>query len=249
MEVDSLHPIFHFRKTDPTMSNAITAFSSVPFSPAALAKPKKKAGKFPARLQFIATGQSKVVTSGQVKVGHWALVDGETTTDLGESINVIVLGRLDKAVNMTSDDVETHFAPSKGYDECVEAVEADGYNSGCMFGPVFLCFLCDTEQFVELFLNNKSGRLEGDNINGFLPISEAVAKEFECEARPARPATLGSKTASFKKGKKTIEYCVPTTDECVVALEVENPPTPEQLKEACDNFVKQAEVEEAGRDR
>lgn len=235
--------------------NAISAFSSasLPFSAAALAKPRTDNDRgYASRLQFISTGSSKLVTAGQVKIGSYALVNGEKVVDLGKEILVVPLGRLDKAIDFSSGD-ETIVAFGEGtpeYDKIKAEVVKDGFDSGCMYGPVFLCYEVSSAQFVELFLNNVSGRNEAENINEFLPISvEASDAHFAAtgervNARAPRAAKLGSKEVTSKRGKKTYIYNVPTTAEGG-PLNVSTPPTTERLQAAFASFFKQAEPKEA----
>jgi hypothetical protein len=241
------------------MSNtSLAAFGSIPVSEAALPSTEKAAkkpqGKFLPRVQFVSTGSSKLVTDKKVEVGHWALVDGDETTDLGESIDVIVLARVDKGVDFSGDETVVAFKSSNEEDNAeyarIEAeVIADGYDSGCMYGPVYLLFLCDTEQFVELFFNNTSGRNEADNIDLFLPISVEAAQANDCEPRAPRLATLGTKEVTSKRGKKSYTYCVPTTNEGPKALQIDNPPQPAEVIERCNKFVDQTKIEKESRNR
>jgi len=240
------------------MSNTqLAAFGSIPVSEAALPSTEKKAkpqGKFLPRVQFVSTGSSKLVTEKKVGVGHWALVDGDVTTDLGESIDVIVLARVDKGVDFSGDETVVAFKSQNEEDNAeyarIEAeVIADGYDSGCMYGPVFLLFLCDTEQFVECFLNNTSGRNEADNIDLFLPISVEAAKANDCEPRAPRLATLGTKEVTSKRGKKSYTYNVPTTNEGPKSIKLDNPPEPTEVIERCNKFVDQTKIEKESRNR
>jgi hypothetical protein len=237
--------------------NELAAFGAIPFSPAALAKPKTNAERgFASRLQFISTGSSKLVSSGKCKVGHYALVDGEQTYDLGPSVTVIPLGRLDKAIDFSGDECIVAFGEgTPEYESIKSEVTTAGFDSGCMYGPVFLCYEVKSGQFVELFLNNASGRNEAENINTFLPVSQAASDQhFEqtgdrVDPRAPRAAILGSKEVTSKRGKKTYVYSVPTTSEAG-QISVGEPPTQEQLTKAVNNFFKQAQPkEEEGRDR
>jgi len=232
-------------KTEAT--TALAAFGAIPFSPAAIAVPGAQTGKFLPRVQFLSTGSCKLVSEGKAKVGSYALIDGGNVIDLGKEINVIPLCKLNKAVDIA--EGVSHFAPSEDYDRCVAAVEDSGFDSGCMYGPYYLLFLADTEQFVELFLTNTSGRNEESNIDSFLPISAEAAAQHGIEARAPRPATLGSKEVTSKRGKKSYTYNVPLTNECTTTLNVENPPTQEDVISRCNKFVAQADVETESRSR
>ena len=222
-------------------TTALAVFGAIPFSEAALAVPGKPSGKYLPRIQHLSTGSCKLVSEGKAKVGSYALVDGSNVTDLGKEINVIPLCKLNKGVNTTEGG--SFFAPSEEYNRCVEAVEASGFDSGCMYGPFYLLFLVDTEQFVELFLTNVSGRNEETNIDSFLPVNADAAAKHGIEARAPRAATLSSKEVTSKRGKKSYTYNVPVTNECTTRLNVQNPPTQEDVISQCNKFVAQADVE------
>lgn len=241
--------------------NALTTFggdASIPFSPAAIAPPKRKpSGKFLPNLKFLANDMCGEVKAKKAKAGHWCLVEGDTVTDLGESIVCIPFVRLDKAIDNNPDDAIVAFGvETEEYVRIADEVDADGYDSGCMYGPCFLMYCVDLERFVSCWLYSKSARNEGDNISVFLPVAKEHETE-ECPARPARPATLGArevtstpKNAKGEKGKKSYTYNVPTTEECTSELQLEgDPPTPEELVAECNKFVAQSVVEDESRER
>lgn len=242
-----------------SQENALTTFGAgvdIPFSPAAIAPPKRKSsGRFLPNLKFLANDMCGEVKSDKAEAGHWCLVEGDTVTDLGESVVAIPFIRLDKAIDNNPDDAIVAFGVENDeYIRIAEEVDEDGYDSGCMYGPCFLMYLVDTESFVSCWLYSKSARNEGDNISVFLPVSAEHETE-ECPARAARPATLGAREVTTtpkkdgKKGKKTYTYNVPTTELYSGELNVETPPTNEELGEECVKFVKQTVVEDESRDR
>jgi hypothetical protein len=227
--------------------NALTTFGAVeiPFSPAAVATPKRKSsGKFLPHLKFLANESCSEVKKNQAEAGHWCLIEGDTVTDLGEEIVAIPFVRLDKAMDNSGDEpVVAYGIENEAYVAIAEEVDVDGYDSGCMYGPIFLLYLVDTEQWVDMWLYSVSARNEADNINLFLPVSKEYATE-ECPARPPRPATLGGKeiTITPKKGtgKKKFTYNCPTTAEGPKTLQLENPPTGEDAVAECVKFIAQS---------
>jgi len=231
--------------------NQLTAFSGIPFSPAALAKPKREDKGYAPRLQLVSTGSSGLVEKG-VSVGNYGLVDGDNVSDLGDSLTIIPLVRLDKAVDFSdSEEVVSAFGEDNPEFQRIKGeVDENGYDSGCMYGPLFLAFLVETCQFVELFLNNKSGRNVADDFNPFLPIGKEVAESLNVEPRAPQPVQLTSVLLPRKPSKKTrhkwhaIEVAAHEGP-----LNVAEPPSQEALQKACDNFVKQSIVEDEDRDR
>lgn len=227
------------------MANNLVAFSGIPFSQAALAKPKANPDRgYASRLQLCSKG--KLIDEGKVRPGSFAIIDGDNVVDLGKEITCIPLVVLDKALDVSGDEVVVAFGKDNPeYQRIAEASKTA--DSGCMFGPVFLVFETSTCQFLELFLNNKSGRNEADRIAAYLPISEEAAKEYGVPARAPSAVTVNSKLCKSKNGKWTwfAPECGPGPDN----LNVETPPTNESIAKACGDFVKQSIVEAEDRDR
>lgn len=232
------------------MSNELAAFSSIPFSPAALAKPRQNLDRgYAPRLQLISTGTSGIAMKKQAQVGNFAIVDGDRVEDVGDSHVIIPLARLDKAVDTSGDSAVVAFGQDNPEFQSIAArCDRDGFDSGCMYGPVFLVFHVGTCQFLEIYLNNKSGRLEAERINTYLPISKEAAEQYGVDARAPAPVSLSSKLIPAK-GKRRNSWYVPVAEDGPATLNVETPPSPEELQKACGNFIKQAQVEKEDRDR
>ena len=234
--------------------NQLAAFGSIPFSPAALAKPKQNLDRgYAPRLQLVSTGTSNLAMDKKAEVGNWAIVDGESVVDLGDSVVVIPLCRLEKAVDFSNSDndigvVSAFGADTEAYIAIQKASDEFGYDSNCMYGPLYLGFCVTTCQFVEYFCNNKSSRNEAPRLDAFLPISAEAAKQYKVEAREPVPVSFCTKKVKGR-GKNKNQWYVPVITAHEGELNVENPPVPEDLAKACANFVKQTIVEEDDRDR
>lgn len=224
------------------MSNQLSAFNAIPFSPATLAnKPKRNLERgYASRLQLVATGTSGLAMDEKCKVGNYALVDGDEAIDLGNDLTVVPLVRLDKAVDFSGDDVEVAFGvDNPRYVDIAGRSDRDGYDSGCMYGPVYLVFETGTGQFLELFLNSKSTRREDSSLIPFLPVSQEAAAQYDCEPRAPQMVSLSSK--KLERGKN--KWYVPVVKEGPPSVDIADPPTPEEITTACLNFVKQTEAE------
>jgi len=224
-------------------SNSLVAFSGIPFSQAALAKPKQNLDRgYASRLQLCSKG--KLIDEGKVRPGCFAIVDGDNVVDLGKEVTLIPLACLDKALDVSGEEVVVAFGEDNP--EYIRiSKESTVQDSGCMYGPVYLVFETSTCQFLELFFNNKSGRNEAPKLATFLPISAEAAKAYKVEARAPRAATVKSKLV--KKGKWS--WFAPEIVDGPATLDVETPPSSEDIVKACENFAKQAIVEDEDRDR
>jgi len=226
------------------MSNELTAFNSVPVSAAALTTEASAPtrSKFPARLQLVSKG--KLVDSGKVRPGHFAIINGEEILDVGNGVDCIPLACLDKALDVSGDEVKVAFGANNELFKDIKARAATP-NSGCMFGPVFLVFERSTASFVELFFNNKSGRMEADKLKACCPVSQAAADELGIESRPAAAANITSKYIE----KERFSWFAP---EIVKAegVSFDKTPTSEELLEQVNRFLEQGvEASSEGRDR
>jgi len=177
------------------MSKNALSNLSLPTSSLSLADLKKEytGGGFVKRLQLVTKG--KLVDQGLVKPGHWAIpISDEEATDLGESCDVLVCSVRHKALDTNEKP------PVAAYDQAGELYQsiktrAGEKNSGCMYGPSFLVYERTTEQFLEIFFGNASGRQEAGNLADFLPVSEEQAKAYGkgFKAQPPQAATLTAK--------------------------------------------------------
>lgn len=222
-------------------NNALATLDDLPFSDHSIAARNDPApGGYARRLQLVSKG--KLVDSGQVKPGHYAIVDGDDATDIGDKVDVIPLAVLDKALDTSGEDVVVAFGRENPvYQEIFEASKER--DSGCMVGPVFLVFERSTGQFFEYFANNKSAVSEAKKIYPFLPVSKAAAKAHGIEPQAPRPLNLSSKYIE----KKKYSWFAPVAKASTATFD--NPPSKEALLGAINNFLKQAEVEEESRER
>lgn len=239
------------------MSNELAAFGSVPFTPAITNKPKHDLDRgYAPRLQLVSTGNSKVVLEDQAKAGEFVIQDGEDVTVVGEKVgkgvnvvNLVLLGKIYKAVDRSGDEVVVNFDPeSDVYKDIAAREAAGGFDSGCMHGPVYLAYCIDAEAFVELGLISKSSKREENKLDQFVPIGEEHAKALGIEARGPSIVTLKSRFIDGKKHK----WFVFDTKAGPETLDGVEPPAAELVTKACTNFYKQTlpeEVEEEDRAR
>ena len=130
-----------------------------------------KSSEFLGRLQLYTKG--KAINKGRVGPGHYGIPEGEDVTDLGDMIDLYVLARRPKAIDMTDTD-----AILVSYDpDCEEfnriKEQSMEKESHCMFGPSFLVYERTQKRFLEFFCGSKSTRSEAKKVYPFLPLSTA----------------------------------------------------------------------------
>lgn len=223
----------------------LSLFNSLPVSAAALTKSEEATSggrKYAARLQLVSKG--KLVDSGKVRPGCFAIIDGENVTDLGKSIDLIPLAVLDKALDVSGETPVVAF--NRNNPEFKRIAETSKtVNSGCMYGPCFLVFERTSGSFLEIFFNNKSGRAEADKLKDFVPVNAADAEALGISARPASPACIKSKYIE----REQWSWFAPEIG-AAEGVSFDKTPTADELLEAVNRFLGQAAAPaEGGRDR
>lgn len=130
-----------------------------------------KSQQFLGRLQLYTKGAA--VNKRLVAPGEYGIPEsGDEITRLGDSVDVIVLARRPKALDMGDKDaIISNYDPET--DQFKDIANRSGKpNSGCMYGPSFLVFERTTGRFLEFFCGTKSSRSEAGKIYPFLPLSK-----------------------------------------------------------------------------
>lgn len=169
-----------------------------------------KAGDYLPRLQLL-TSNSEKCKDGSFPVNHYALVNGSNLTDLGDSVDVLVITWRPKAIEM-GDEIITVYDPTDAEFERIQ-VKSDEKDSGCMFGIEFLVWCAGAKQFATFFMGGKSSRREAPNVKALL----------------RKAATLKSHLIEGKKYK----WQSPCVTVCSTLFD---PPSLEALKKEVDKF-------------
>lgn len=167
---------------------------------------------FLARLQLFSKG--KAIDKGQIPPGHWGIPEGDDViTDLGETVDCLVLARRAKALDMSDKEaIITNFDMKS--DEFVRIQDAAGQkDSGCMYGPSFLVIERSTGRFLEWFCGSKSNRAEAKKIYPFLPLTaeDIVARKLPDETDPHGPLPF---TMNIKLIERRFSWHVPVVVRC-----------------------------------
>jgi len=167
---------------------------------------------FVPRIQLVTKG--KYVDQGKITPGHYGVPQGEDEIlDLGDSIDILPLAVRNKALDTNSDPpVAVYDTADPLYGLIVE--RAGQKDSGCMWGPSFLVWERDTGEFYELFLGNKSGRVESKKFEPYLPVSEERAAKFGVEPKGPTALTL---TSRYIQGR--YNWHVPVVNRCSTPVE------------------------------
>jgi len=164
------------------------------------------------RIQLVTKG--KYVDQGKIKPGHYGVPQGEDEIlDLGESIDILPLAVRNKALDTNNDPpLAVYDVNDPLYGEIRD--RAGEKDSGCMYGPSFLVFERNTGEFYELFLGNKSGRVESKKLAPYLPVSQTQAEKFGVPAKEPAPVTL---TAKYIQGR--YNWHVPVVNRCSTPID------------------------------
>lgn len=193
---------------------------------------KMKSGDFLPRLQLM-TANSDKCKSGEFTINHYAFIRDQNFQDLGETVDVLIITWRPKALEI-GDEVLSVFDPEHEEFARIQEKSAEA-NSGCMYGPEFLVYIPQINEFATFFCGSKSSRREAPNIRALM----------------TKPATLKSRYVETKKYK----WYTPAVTPCSTPF---NPPDMEALKKVVDKFnnppkfekeVADEPEEKAGRER
>jgi hypothetical protein len=188
-----------------------------------------KAVDYLQRLQLFSKG--KAIDKGLVKPGHYGIVQSkDEIVDLGNCIDVLVLVRRPKAIDMSDTEalVVSHDPESDVFQRI--AAQSSVKDSGCMYGPTFLMFERTTRQFLEFFCGSKSNRSECKKIYPYLPLSAADAKAAGQEPHGPIPMTLNSRYVE----RGSYSWFVPVVSKCSVPFD--NLPPMDEIVKAIEKF-------------
>jgi hypothetical protein len=178
-----------------------------------------KGGDFLARLQLYTKG--KAIDKGLIKPGHYGIpVSEDEIIDLGESIDLLVIARRPKAIDMTDKEaiIVVHDHNSAEFQRI--AATSLEKESHCMYGPSFLVFERSTGKFYEFFCGSKSTRTEAKKVYPFMPVSQAdIEARGLTDVEPHGPLPVTLKSRYVEKG--SFSWHVPVVQKCSVPFKNE----------------------------
>jgi hypothetical protein len=172
-----------------------------------------QSASFLGRLQLYTKG--KAIDKGLIKPGHYGIPESaDEITDLGVSIDVLVLARRPKAVDMSdSDAIITSFDPDSAEFKRIAARSLEK-ESNCMYGPSFLVIERNNPlRPLEFFCGTKSTRAEAKKIYPFLPLSQDdIDRRGIKDEKPRGPQAMTLTVRFVEKGKWS--WHVPVANKC-----------------------------------
>ncbi len=192
-----------------------------------------KGGDFLSRLQLYTKG--KAIDKGLIKPGHYGIpVSEEEITDLGDSIDLLVIGRRPKAIDMTDKEaiIVVHDHNSSEFQRI--AIQSNEKESHCMYGPSFLVFERATGKFYEFFCGSKSTRTEAKKIYPFMPLAQGdIDARGLKDQEPHGPLPMTLKSRYVEKG--SFSWHVPVVQKCSVPFK--NEPSIEVMVKELTKFL------------
>jgi hypothetical protein len=133
-------------------------------------------GAYLPRLQ-LGGSTSDAVKQRKVQMGNHYLVENDTPTDLGSSVDVIVLGWMSKALDVSGAKPISNFdVHSEGFKK-IQAKSAVK-DSNCMYGPSYLVYIPSVGKFAEYFMSSKTARKESKNMQARLGMAATLSSEL-----------------------------------------------------------------------
>ncbi len=166
-----------------------------------------KGGDYIGRLKLYT--KSKDAVKGLITDGHYGIPESDDEIiDLGDSVDILPLGRRPKAIDMTDMEalVISYDMESEEFKRiAAKSVETDSH---CQYGPSFLVYERSTGRFLEFFCGNKSSRIEAKKLFPFLPLTQADIDAKAAAGNPVGdlkphgpiPVTLKTRVAENRKG-------------------------------------------------
>lgn len=171
---------------------------------------KVAAGKFLARIQFMSSS-SAPCKDGSFPVNHYALFKSKTPIDLTAEVDILVVSWRPKALRIGEAVLAFYDVENPEFKKIAD--ESDTQDSGCMYGPEFLCYIPSMKEFATFFMGSKSSRNESPNMKALM----------------GKGATLRSQKLSNKKYTWQSSQVVP----CSTPFEL---PSMEEIKKVAETF-------------
>lgn len=188
-------------------ANAIIANSNLPSEDLEFLGGTGK--RFTPRLQLM-TDRSKKCIKKEFPVNHFALIQGKEHTDMGETVDMLVISVRPKALKITDDEVISCFdpklelcadgktkRPTGMYAEIADLAD-NTKDSGCMHGLEFLVWLPKMNDYVTFYFGSKTMRNETKTMMSYMNRAcTAYAKMIETKKYTYYSASIKGCTVPF----------------------------------------------------
>jgi len=192
-----------------------------------------KSNEFLGRFQLFTKG--KAIDRGLITPGHYGIPESaDEITGLGDSVDILVLARRPKALDMTDKEAIIVSYNNESAEFKRIAAQSQEKESNCMYGPSFLIYERTTGRFLEFFCGSKSTRSESKKIYPFLPLTaEDIKARGLTDQEPHGPLPMTLKSKYVEKG--SYSWHVPVVVKCSVPFT--KGPTNEKLIAEIIKFI------------
>jgi hypothetical protein len=172
------------------------------------------------------TSSSEKCKRGEFPINHYAIVEGQTFTDLDKEVDVLVLSWHPKALDMSGDAIVASYDTTSDLYKDIQT-KSGVKDSKCMFGPEYLLYIPSVGKYATFFLGSKSARKEARSIQALLENAATIKSkliEWKTYSWQA-PVIIGCST----------EFEIPPREDLVAKVkqfhDSENVPEPELAPE------------------
>lgn len=136
-----------------------------------------KQNAFFSRVQLYGSN-SKLVKQNKIQAGHYGLVqDKDNVFDLTTEFNCFVLGWRPKALRIDGENTKAYYNPKT---DVFKAIEADSGtpDSGCMYGPEFMIYIPDRNEFSTFFFGNPTFRRAAPKLRALMKKAATIGSNL-----------------------------------------------------------------------
>lgn len=194
--------------------------------------------KFLQRLELKSKGV--LIDIGKVKPGHYAVIkSSEDADDLGDTIDILVVARKPKAIDMN--DPEQIIVTYERHGDVFKDIEqrAGKANSRCQYGATFLIIERSTARCYEFFCGSASNRREIPTLSDYMPITAEQIKARQLEGvKPHGPLALTLKSKRVENKARGFSWFVPVPKPCSNPFTAEQIPPADVIRQEIEKFLK-----------
>lgn len=181
-----------------------------------------------------------LIDTGKVKPGHYAVIkSSQDADDLGDTIDILVLARKPKAIDMN--DPEQIVVTYDRHGDVFKDIEqrAGTPNSRCQYGATFLIVERSTAKCYEFFCGSASNRREIATLSDYMPITAEQIKARKLEGKkPHGPLALTLRSKRVENKKRGFSWFVPVPMPCNNPFTAKQIPSTDTIREEIEKFLK-----------
>lgn len=170
---------------------------------------------------------SELVKEGKFPIGHFDMVKDKQHNDLGDNFIALIVAWRPKAMNWTGEDVVSVFDPKDPLFQEIKVLSDTPNVMGYGYGPEYLFWLPDQQQFATYFLANPTGRREATNFHVLLG---AVARVKSRLIKGKKYTWHGPQVAAYSGDIELPDFAA----NAGIIDAFKNPPKPEVAEEVSD---------------